>query len=101
MQSFEEDVVAPVNLAGPDPLASVSSLTSLTQVAPFLRAWMQAVESGWEPPLFLPRVQMGTVPALSLSVAEALGTSCCARVVQSGELAAIVCWDTILWRTNQ
>ena len=96
LQNFDEVVDHSVSPAHPDPLVSVSSMTSLHQLPPFLRTWMQAVESGWEPPLFLPRLEVGTVPALAVTIAEALGQNTTARVLQSGELAAVVSWDAVL-----
>ena len=96
LQNFDEVADHTVSPAHPDPLVSVSSLTSLHQLPPFLRTWMQAVESGWEPPLFLPRLEVGTVPALAVTIAEALGQNTTARVLQSGELAAVVSWDAVL-----
>ena len=101
-QSFDEVVRSPVNPAHPDPMVLLSSLTDVHHLAPFFRTWIQAVESGWEPPLFLPRSQVEDVASLAVQIVEALGVFSTARVLQSGELAAIVQEDAVLCgRTSQ
>ncbi|CAE7311591.1 unnamed protein product [Symbiodinium necroappetens] len=95
VQHFEDVARSFENPAGPDPVALLPTLADVFHLEPFLRTWTHAVESGWEPPLFIPQARAGDVALLAVQIAEALGSSD-ARVLQLGELAAIVCGDTVL-----
>ena len=95
-QAFEEVACNPEIPADPDPMALLSSVADVHHLGPFFRTWIRAVESGWEPPLLLPRAQVGDVALLAVQVAETIGFCSEARVLQLGELAAIVQDDVVL-----
>ena len=96
VQHFGEVACSFENPAGPDPVALLPSVADVFHLAPFLRTWTYAVESGWEPPLIIPQARAGEAALLAVQIAEALGASPDARVLQIGELAAVVCGDTVL-----
>ena len=80
----------------PDPLRGLSRVQTVEQLPSFLRMWVQAVESDWEPPECIDVTNFGPVASLALAVAGILPFRDRHQLVHSGTLGALICQDAVL-----
>eukprot|EP00439_Symbiodinium_sp_Y106_P025071 s7015_g3.t1 len=95
LQVFRDQAPCIVIPDCPDPLSELSKLTSLAQLASFLRTWAQALESGWEPPILIDVQHDNPAAQLAIALTDAIGVTSREEVVHSGTLAAVVREDVV------
>ena len=95
-QTFSEGRTNAVTPLVPDPLRGLSRVQTVEQLPSFLRMWVQAVESDWEPPECIDVTNFGPVASLALAVAGILPFRDRHQLVHSGTLGALICQDAVL-----